>query len=871
MIKHTRGVSLPLVIAMTAAVGVLVGGWQGTGSARPATASPITAASVTADMAPTGPGSADPGQADSASARPRHGGPGPTGVCSKDASGRVVNCPKPIARNLLPPQARNAARLLGPVSSPATFLDTRTWTTGGGNTFPGADWPFGMIQWSPDTSPHRSDGGGYTFGDTRLVGYALTHLSGPGCVSGGDIPILPMTGRLPGGSPSSVTTAFTNRGEVAQAGYYSARSNGRNTITSQFSATAHSAIGRFTFPRTRSADFLIKLRDSERGDSASSVTIVSDKPGSVEIQGSATSGNFCNEYPTNGFGPQKYTVHFDIFFSQPFTRSHKITLPGRKDPNSLFLTFNTTKNRLIDAKVAISYVSAANARQNWFTEDPGWNFAKVKANAQSQWNTQLSKISVSGGSQARTQEFYSLLYKALLEPNIVSDVNGQYLGAGVNGTAYPVETLSSGQQNQYGMFSGWDLYHGEAQLIAMLDPMVAGDMAQSLVNEYAQNGILPQWGFLNTDNYTMVGDPADAIIADFYAFGARNFDTATALTDMLAQANNNNTIRPGATIEARDGYLPQTRTTSPDSTYGCCRLHDQVSALLEYDNADFALSQYAAALGDSADATALQNRANNWANELDANSASPVGFLLTPRCANNPSTQFVSVTPTTERFVYVEGDAYEYLWDVPNNYAGLFADLGVPKAKIVSALTAYLSVPNSQGLHAFMSNEFDLGEQVALDYAGHPAGTQLAVNTIRTTVYQPGPSGLRNNDDLGAMSSQFIWEMLGMYPENPGNDNLVFASPGFPHEVITLPDKNTITITATGASASEFYVRGLSINGTPVISLNTTLSALDAPNSTMTWTMSKTPTTWGQSLSAPPSYGTAPTPPASSRPISSCP
>src|SRR5262249_32169960 len=153
--------------------------------------------------------------------------------------------------------------------------------------------------------------------------------------------------------------------------------------------------------------------------------------------------------------------------------------------------------------------------------------------------------------------------------------------------------------------------HGQAQLVAMLDPAAASDMAQSLVNEYAENAILPQRGYLNTDNYTMAGGPADALIADFYAFGAPKLDTTAALTDMRAQAHSANTIGPGEALEAAGGYLPEPRTYSPDSTYGCCRLHGQVSALLEYDNADFALSQYAAALGDTTDATALEARANN--------------------------------------------------------------------------------------------------------------------------------------------------------------------------------------------------------------------------------------------------------------------
>jgi len=775
--------------------------------------------------------------------------PRPTGVCSRSATGQVVNCPSPVSPGLLPTGARNPAALARTPANLAALVDTRTWTSAGGNTYPGADAPFGMIQWSPDTAPHRADGGGYTYGDSRLAGYSLTHLSGPGCLSAGDVPILPMTGALPSGDPNAVTTTFTNSREVAQAGYYSARSNGRtHDITSQFAALPHAAIGKFTFPRTTAADFLIKLQDSQRPVSASTATVV----GSNEVQGSVTSGGFCNEAQGNGYGRQDYTVFFDIVFSQSFTSSQQVA--GTGGPSAEFLTFDTTSNPVIEAKVAISYVGAADAKANWQAEltSGSFNFAHVKHQAQTAWNKLLGRISVSGGSYARTQQFYSNLYKSLLQPNIVSDVNRQYLGSD-----YAQHTVIAPQHNQYAMFSGWDSYHAQSQLQAMLDPSAASDMAQSLVNEYGQNGILPQWGYLNTDNYTQVGDPADAIIADFYAFGARNFHTSTALADMLHQANFTNTVRPGAAIEASDGFLPQVPGFSDSTTtpYGCCRLHDEVSALLEYDTADLALYFYAKALGDFSDATPLLNRANNWANEFDT-----ANHLLAPRNAPGSPPNFQTVTRLTAHGVYIEGDAYEYLWDVPNNYAGLFKLLG-GKAKVRPMLVRYLSKPNGRGLYAMLSNEFDLGQQNALDYAGDPAGTQLAVNTMRDRLYRPGPDGFRNNDDLGAQSSVFVWEMLGMYPENPGSRTLVFASPGFPHAVIHLPGGKNITISARGASPTTFYVKALKINGRSYAKLWVSFAKL-ARGATLTWTLGKRPTRWGNAPSdAPPSYGTAPSPP----------
>lgn len=718
-----------------------------------------------------------------------------------------------------------------PIKNLAGLVDTRTWTSGGGNTFPGADVPFGMIQWSPDTMPDRSDGGGYTYGDKLLTGYSLTHLSGPGCPSAGDIPILPMTGALPAGDPSAVTTSFTNAGEVAHAGYYSAISNGPgpDAIKSDFTATAHSAMARFTFGQTSQADILIKLDDSDFKDFGTSAQVI----GSNEVAGSVTSGDFC--WQTNAFGPQQYTVYFDIVFSQPFTASQVIGagLQGA-DPNSVFLTFDTTSNPVIEAHASISYVSVANARLDRQTEAPGWDFPQIRTSAQATWNKLLAEISVSGGRYAKTQQFYSLLYKSLLQPNVISDVNRQYLGSD-----FRVHVVTKGHASQYGTFSGWDSYHSLAQLQAMLDPSATSDMAQSLVNFYAQNRILPQWGYLNLDTYAMIGDPSDAVIADFYAFGTRGFDESGALADMLTQANTVNTIRPGQALEAKYGYLPV------DGTYGCCNFRWAASALLEYDNADFALAQYAAALGNKSASAKLSRRANNWMNLFD-----PSNHLLTPRYASG---QFVSgVTPLTTAN-YAEGDAYEYLWDVPDDYADLFAKLGGP-SKVLRMLRLYLAKPDGLGMNADLLNEFGDGEQFAPDYAKGPSVTQRVVASIRTSLYRPGPSGISNNDDLGAESSQFIWEMLGLYPENPGAGTLVFASPGFPDMTIRRPGGRAITIHAPGASPWRFYVRALTINGKPYEKLYVPFATL-AKGATLDWTMAKSPTPWGSAAKdTPPSY-----------------
>ena len=729
---------------------------------------------------------------------PRSPGSGATakkGIsCTVTNTGHLSDCQKPVTSSKLPAGARNNVTVGQPTSDLASLVDTRTWTTGGGNTFPGADVPYGMDQWSPDTVPNRNAGGGYSFTDTTLTGYALTHISGPGCGAAGDVPILPVTGALPSGDPNNVTTPLSHTGEIAQAGYYSAQSNGSaDPITSEFTATAHSSMGQFTFPSQSDAGFDIKLQDSQTNVSSDTAQIV----GNDEVQGSVTTGDFCGEGVNDGQS-QMYTVYFDITFNQPFTSSQVITASGQTSPEAVYVSFGTA-TPVVDAKVGISFVSTANAALNWQTENPGWNFDAVKASAQNSWDQLLGKIKVSGGSYSKTQEFYSLLYKDFIDPQVTSDVNGQFMGADEK-----VHTLAAGQTDQYGVYSGWDIYHTLAQLQAMLDPSAASDQAQSQVNYYSEDSILQQWGYYQDNNYVMVGDPEDAIISDYYTFGGRNFNTKQALTDMLTQATTTNDVRPGEGLEQKYGYLPEDGTFNP-----CCNAHGVIATQLEDDNADFALSTFAQDLGDTKDAAMLKARANNWENVFDPNND-----LLTARFENGQFEQ--GIVPTTQQNNepdYVEGDAYEYLWDTPDNYQTLVNLLG-GNAKVDSALKSYLSQPNGNGMFDEIANEFDLGEQFGLDYAGDPAGTQAAVRNIENTVYLPGPSGLANNDDLGAESSSYLWQMLGLYPENPGDGTLLLNSPGFPHAQITLSNGHTITVNAPDAN-NEYYVNSLKINGTP--------------------------------------------------------
>jgi predicted alpha-1,2-mannosidase len=738
-----------------------------------------------------------------------------------------------VAATVLPSSTAAAAT----VSDPASVVNPFIGTSNSADDFPGADVPFGMVQWSPDT-PSRPDGGGYEYKDSSITGFSLTHLSGPGCGADGDVPILPTVGTVNTGA----TDAFSHSNESANAGYYSVALN--NGVKTELTAALRSGMARFTFPATTQANLVFKLNGSQNGDSASSWNIVSN----TEVSGSVTSGHFCNA----GF---TYTLYFDIVFDQPFATNGTATAtaaPNRAaNPDKLhgmtaapaapaagpangYVTFNTTGNQVVQAKVGVSYVSVANAVANRAADNPNWNFSATQQAAHNAWNSMLGRIQIAGGTSAQQQVFYTALYHSLLHPNVFSDSNGQYIG--FDGK---VHSVSGSQSAQYANFSGWDIYRSQAQLSALVAPSQAGDIAQSMLNDYAQGGTLPKWSQNNGETYVMVGDPADEILADYYAFGARGFDTATALRDMLHEATATNNDRPGLNYLNSPGYV------ASDGTYFCCNFYGPVSTQLEYDSADFALSAFAGENGDTADQTTYLDRAQDWRNAFDTSS----GFMQ-PKQANGSWAGSFNAASQTD---FVEGTSWQYTGMVPFDIAGLASAKG-GNANMVSYLNSVLAgFHGSGGSQADMGNEPSLELPWEYDYVGQPYQTQSVVRKIQDQIWSDAPGGLAGNDDLGEMSSWYVFSALGMYPETPGTSDLALGSPLFTQAIVTLPSGNTLTINAPAAADNAPYVQSAAWNGSAWNNAYAPTNAITA-GGTLTFTLGTTANTSWAASSPPPSY-----------------
>jgi predicted alpha-1,2-mannosidase len=733
---------------------------------------------------------------------------------------------------------------------PAALVNPFTGTGSGGKTegrvdaFPGATLPFGMIQWSPDT-PSRPAGGGYYYGDSRITGFSLTHVSGPGCAIGGAIPVLPVAGALPA-RPSTAAEPFRHSSETAHPGYYAVTAGG---VRAQLAVTERSGVARFTYPASTMARLLVKVAMSD----SRSVGATFRQSGDREITGSVTTAGFCRS------GPDSYTTYFAARFSRPFTSSGTWRL-ANGELGGAWLGFGpTSSRRALGMQVAVSYVSTQGALANLAAEALTWNVRSAAARAASVWNRQLAAIGIAGGSRTARAEFYTALYHASLEPGLASDADGKYLG--FDGA---VHSVAPGHA-QLTDFSGWDIYRSEVPLLATIDRRAAADMAASLLNDAAQGGSLPRWPAQNADTGIMNGDAADPVLAGFYAFGARGFNAKAALSDMIKGADGESrtgrgswyTERPNAAEYIRDGYVPNVTADSGSP------VPNGASETLEYAVDDFAISRLAQDLGDTADAALFVRRSRNWASLFDS-----ANGYIEPRDASGafPPGPPVQAKPGKGQDGFQEGNAAQYTWMVPQDLAGLIKAMGGDQVAVrrLDAFFTQLNAGPDKPL-AWLGNEPGLGTPWIYDSAGEPWRTQALVKRITGELYALAPGGEPGNDDLGALSSWYVWATLGLYPQTPGVPVLVLGTPQFPYEVIH-GAYGQLAVAASGAG--DQYVRGLTVNGRPS---RRTYVAVNGTRE-LDFTLSVTPDKdWGSAAGdVPPSFGLRPPPQLSGHLLFGC-
>ena len=632
-----------------------------------------------------------------------------------------------------------------------------------GFTFPGAMYPFGMVQFTP------------TFFDEGK-GFVVNQLSGAGCRHMGNFPTLPLTGELQTSPDNMMKLPVTFNIQKAVAGYFKVRLG--NGINCELSATKRTGMVKYTYPSSENQATII----IGSGINATSIKDASIKiTGNNTCEGYADGGDFCG-IKTN------YKVYFVAAFDTKVTFSgtwehnqlNKNAKSAAGDNSGAYFTFDVSQQKNIQYKFAISYVSLENARQNLISENNDWNFNVVKENAQQAWNKYLGKIEVSGGSKELTTQFYTNLYHAFAHPSLFSDVNGEYIGAD--------NTIHTTKKDYYTAFSNWDTYRTQIQLISLLAPEETSNMITSLLEFASQSGGgLPRWVLANIETGIMQGDPTSILISNAYAFGARKFDTRKALSIM----------RRGAEIP---GTVSQGLETRPYLNSYLKKGYMNASMQLEYTSADFAIGKFALQVfKDTSLYSKYLHRAQSWKNLY------------------NPATAWMQSRNEDGSWKNQEEDWREasyknYFWMVPYNLKGLIDTIGGKQVAETRLDSFFMKLNADYSQQWFASgNEPDFQVPWVYNWAGAPYKTQSLIKRIIKEQYRNKDNGLPGNDDLGAMGAWYVFANIGLYPMIPGDGGFTINSPSFSSVKIHLPSGKVINI--SGGSETLPYITSLKVNG----------------------------------------------------------
>ncbi len=682
-----------------------------------------------------------------------------------------------------------------------------------GNNFPGAMVPFGMVRLGPETASlliheRALNTSGYYYGDERLLGFSHTRLNGTGATDGGHFLVAPVVEPIDSATRHRGQSAkFSHRREIASPGYYAVELPGLAALV-ELTATRRVGVQRYTFNAGKPPRLLLEVMNA-LGGYRSDAGWVRVLPAANEVEASVrTFGTFAGRYG----GLKAYCV---ARFDQPFTSfatwrddlrssGQAVAEGGRVGADFSFATGESPQ--VITLKLGISYVSLANARANLDAEAGAKSFATILAEAQQAWEEKLALIQIQGGTERQRRIFYTALFRVFQMPTIFNDANGDYLG-------FDGQVHRAADFQYFTDLSLWDTFRTTHPLYTLIAPQDQRDMIVSLVKMCDQGGWLPRWPSGNGYSNSMLGTPADIVIAEAYLKGIRDFEVQRAYTAMRQTALA--PTPPGAAFSGREGvehYLQ----------YGYCPsglMDESVARTLEFAWADSAIANLAEALGQREDADLFRRHAQFYRNLWNSatqyfqprNAAGEFFKPFKPRLL----TYFDPEGKYTRD--YVEGSALQWRWGVPYDAAGMIA-LFKSRDYFVSELNDFFAKSSptrggwQPGPYYWHGNQPDLHAAYLFNAAGRPELTQKWVRWILDHKYGDDYEGLDGNDDGGALSAWYVFSALGLYP-SAGTDKYQLGAPLFDRVEIRLSGAPLVVI-AENRPQQNPYVAKVWLNDT---------------------------------------------------------
>ena len=667
-----------------------------------------------------------------------------------------------------------------------------------GNTYPGAQVPFGMVQLSPDNGlPGWDRIAGYFYPDSTIAGFSHTHLSGTGAGDLYDISFMPVM--LPvreAEPPLGIHSRFTHDDETATAGYYQVRLTDYD-INVELTATERCGVQRYTFPEGE-ATVILNLAKAMNWDATldSRITIVD----SVTIEGYRRSDGWARDQH----------LWFRTRFSQPWDSVSITSVPAVREGvttgkgDVAWFYFSTEAGEQITVSTSLSCTGPEGAERNLSAEVAADDFDLCREKARDLWNTELGKIEVEGDNEDDKVKFYTALYHSMLAPTIYCDVDGAYRGPDKS------NHQADGWVN-YGTFSLWDTYRAAHPLMTYTQPERSRDFVKSFIAFAKQNGRLPVWNFQGSETDMMIGYHAVPVIADACLKGLLDDETAReALETCVATARLDSYRQIGE--YRRLGYVPCDLTDPHNSE------NWSLSKTLEYAYDDWCIARMAERLGRGDLVKEFDARAQNYRNVYN-----PASTFMQPRDSQGRFVEAFNPSDYTEHIC--ESNAWQYFWSVQHDIDGLIELTGGRDRfaqKLDSMMTYNPSADDSLPIFSTgMIGQYAHGNEPShhviylFNRIGRRDLTQHYVSRVLNELYDTTPAGLCGNEDCGQMSAWFVMSAMGFYPVNPVGGEYELGTPLFREMALKLPDGKQFRVSAPGLSKKNIYVQEVTVDGRP--------------------------------------------------------
>jgi predicted alpha-1,2-mannosidase len=662
-----------------------------------------------------------------------------------------------------------------------------------GHTFPGATYPLGFMQPGPETGNFSWDYcSGYFYDDEKINGFSQNRLNGTGIVDFGDLLLQPFSGE----KREDLSSTFNKSTEVATPGYYSVVLTD-NDVKVEVTTAPHVAFHRYTYNADKTAGLL--------ADFQSGLVWSKDRISTHVLENVV---NFESDYIITGYTRRREwterTYYFVIEFDKPIVSKELLEQrdPREKAPRYI-LNFDLGNDSVLNTKVAMSTTGIEGAKSNLAAEGKERSFDDVYKDAKKEWNRYLSKVSIEGTDEDKTN-FYTALYHLYIQPNNIADVDGKYVGPNGKISQSPTGKF-------YSTLSQWDTFRAAFPMYTILSPEIINDLVNNMLEFSEQKGHLPIWALMGQETFTMIGNHSIPMVVDAYLKGFEGFDAERAYSEIKKSLTEGKHKNAGWEEYDKYGYYP----------YDLFKV-ESVSRTLESGFDDYCAALMAKKLGKTEDYEFFMNRSGFYKNHYDNETKSmrpkdSKGEWLTPfdpyRLAHADSNIGGH---------YTEGNALQYTWHVLQDIPGLIELLGGKEeaGKVLDFLftteqesTGTLSdVTGLIGQYAH-GNEPSHHIAYIYMYLDRPEDTQRLIRQICNDFYQNKPDGLIGNDDCGQMSAWYMFSAMGFYPVNPVSGELVFGAPQLPKTTLNLDNGKTFTIDAINLSEENMYIEKIELNG----------------------------------------------------------